>query len=535
MSKKRTLLIVLGCFVLGLFMVACNSKSEPIVVIYENDVHCAAEGYTKIAAVRNEALTETPNVVLVSSGDYVSGGPLGAASHGEFIIKMMNQVGYDYVTLGNHEFDFGIPQMMANADSLTAKTLCCNMIDLRTNERLFDAYEIREFGKTRVAFVGISTPASISTSTPTYFMDAYGKFIYGFCSENIAEVLQQNVDQARSDGADYVIVLSHIGDTDEGFCTTPQLIGATNGIDVFLDGHSHSVIEGKYLNNKDGKPVLLTSTGTRFANAGKLVIDNGVITSKLIPLADYQGSVPEVDTCLSHIQADYQKIGQRVVGHADIALTVNGADGKRAVRSNETNLADFVTDALRITTGADIAWFNGGGIRASLPAGVITYNDLFTVFPFGNMISTAKVSGQGIVDALEMAVRDYPSENGAFPQTSGLQFTIDGNIASPVVMDANNLFERFEGEQRRVKDVMVLDKESGNYIPIDPNSVYTIAATNYCLFDHGNGISFGEPETVQKDICLEIEAVERYLYEYVGTIGPDYEKPQGRITFEKIK
>ena len=295
--KRRFVLFLASSVLCCCLSVSCGSKksvstpsSQEIIVLYENDVHCGVDGYANFAALKNEMKATHKYVTVVSNGDFVQGGSLGASSHGRNIINIMNEVGYDFVTLGNHEFDYGIPRQQELMEALEAECLCCNFKDLRTGKQLYEPYRIVSYGGFDVAFVGMSTPYTINSSTPTYFKDESGKFVYSFCIDNFYEVVQKAVNSARNEGADFVVVLSHLGDEDEGEggINSPSMIENTYGIDVVLDGHSHSVIPAAIMKNKKGENVTLTSTGTKFEYMGVLTISpNGTFKTELVPTKTY--------------------------------------------------------------------------------------------------------------------------------------------------------------------------------------------------------------------------------------------------------
>ena len=325
--KRLFFSIVLLCLIAGGQSSAVGQNvtvgDGDIVILYENDVHGAIEGYPLMAAMRDEMRQKTPYVSVVSSGDFLSGTSLGSVSRGRYIVRMMNAVGYDYVTLGNHEFDFGIDTMNLRMSQLTATTLCCNYSDLRDGSSRFKGYEIRQYGGVSVAFVGLTTPDVPTSSTPLYFQDSMGNWIYTFYAQQMETVLQKTVDDARSHGADYVVVLSHVGDVD-----LPGIVEATRGIDVVLDGHSHSVIPQSILYNRDAQEVLWTSTGTRFKYIGRLVITSqGKIRSELLPTSQMTLPQTAVDDTLRAIRQEYAVVGQREVGRSEVRLWRKGMEG----------------------------------------------------------------------------------------------------------------------------------------------------------------------------------------------------------------
>ena len=273
---KRLLFALALCASVAMNAQEKKDSDGVIMVIYENDAHGTLSGYPKMATLKSAALGRTPYVLTVSGGDFsadfMPSPSLARNSKGEAVVKIMNAVGYDYAVPGNHDFDFGVPVLKNNASILNASVLCCNLVDNASGELVFPAYELREIGGRTLAFVGVATPKSVSRQLHDFFYDADGNLMYSFCDDSLIEKVQQSVDKARSEGADFVIVISHLGDKPNGSVTSTDLIAQTCGIDVVLDAHAHSVIAGEHKKNKDGKDVLLGSTGLKFANIGELVI-----------------------------------------------------------------------------------------------------------------------------------------------------------------------------------------------------------------------------------------------------------------------
>ena len=303
----------------------------------------------------------------------------------------------------------------------------------------------------------------------------------------------------------------------------------TKGIDVVLDAHSHSVVEGMNVADKSGRQVLISSTGTKFANIGKLTISNGVFATELIPTESYTKTDAAVDEYIAKINEEYKKLGERKIGESKVALTAVKQIDNRVVRYTETNLGDLCADAFRIVTGADIGFMNGGGIRANIAAGDITFNDLLSIFPFNNLACVAKVTGQQIVDMLELGVMNYPAEDGSFQQVSGMTFDLDGSVKSPVIVDENMIFVGVDGP-RRVSNVKVLDK-NGGYKPIALDKTYTLASTSYLLMEQGSGASmFKDAEIIVDNGTLDVELLEQYIVENLGGVVDErYSQPQNRI------
>lgn len=557
-GKKVLSLILAGAMMWSsaLPVFAANENTAPdaddIVVLYTNDIHCTSDdgmSYAAIAGYKSEmeATYGADNVTLVDNGDAIQGAVLGTLSDGEWIVDIMNEVGYDLAIPGNHEFDFGMDQFLDIAKNQAAyQYLSCNFLD-KDGNTVLDPYKIVSYGDTDIAYVGISTPETISKSTPAFFQDENGNYIYSFCQgENGQELydrVQDTVDAARADGADYVVALAHLG---EDLASRPwmstEVIANTTGIDAVLDGHSHTVDAEQIVKNADGEDVVLSQTGTKAESIGQLTIDpaTGEMSTQLVKLADVATDSPAytaAQTYIQGIQEKYQDVVAEVVATSDVTLTVSDpATGDRRVRSAETNMGDFCADAYREVMGADIGFVNGGGIRADITPSDVTYGDLIAVHPFGNMICLAEVSGQQILDALEMGARVVgTAESGGFQQVSGLKYTVNTQIPSSVVLDDNGSFVEVSGA-RRVSDVLVENRETGAYEPIDPNATYTLAGHNYMLKQGGDGFTmFGEDniKLLLDETMVDNEVLIDYLTENLdGVIGEEYADPygQGRIT-----
>ena len=528
--------------VISLFLVACNEENpdnrppdlptEPIVILYENDVHCAVDGYPVLVAVRKECQSATDYVSTVSCGDFASGALVGAISKGEQITRIMNFVGYDAVVLGNHEFDYGVPQMFNITDSLDAPVLCANLKNVQTEELPYQAYHIVSYGDVDIAYIGFTTTTS---GTVKSLSDEQGNPLYSLMREDFYTNAQYFIDEAREDGADYIIALAHLGDTqnDAMHPNSRSLIANTTGLDAVIDGHDHHVIEEQFINDKEGNSVLLTSSGSNFQYVGKLTIDtNGGINSALVST---DGTTPDNETALfvNRVKEEVESLGDFVIGNSEVDLMIYDENGKRIVRKEETNIGDFCADAFRAFTGADIALVNGGGIRTNIEKGEIVFNDLYNVMPFGDMIATGTLTGEQLLDVLEYAVSYLPNEAGVFMQVSGLRFKINPDIPSPAVMDSETeMFSHIEAGERRVSEVEVLDKQSGEYKDVELTRRYTMATLDYLILELGGSGIFKGVEPDPTYWGAEIEILRSYLENNLGgTIGSEYSKPQGRIIY----
>ena len=499
--------VVLACLLIVAF--ACKRKDN-IVILYDNDVHCAVDGYAKMAGVKNELKKQTPYVSVVSCGDFAQGDVIGTLSEGGSIVKIMNQVGYDVVVFGNHEFDYSFRTMEELASQLKATVVSCNLINKKTNQTVFEPYKIVEYGSTKVAYVGVITPETL-TSSPKIFEDIDYIFQFDaennvegvdfegdFCADSLYRQVQKHVDAARSQGADMVVVLAHLGDEliDKTMPTSVSLIAQTHGIDVVLDGHAHHTIADTLIANNQNQMVHLSSTGSNFKNIGQLTIaPDNTLSLQLLhvdSLTMVDDSVKAlVDTLKNHTLV----FGQERVGRTPFPLIANDAHGNRIVRKKETNLANFCTDAFRIMLDTDIALINAGGIRDNIAAGDITYNDLLRVFPFNNTVCIATLTGCQLIDVLEFSTRFFPKESGGLMHVSGLRYTLFENCnPHTFYYDERGLFMGKVSPNSnippppscRIEYVQIWDKKQQKYIPIEPEKEYTLAAFDYHLKELGD-------------------------------------------------
>ena len=527
MKKLISLLFFTLCL-----LVAIAQRPGDIVILYENDVHCAIDGYPVIAGLRDSLQRMGCHVAVVSAGDFSSGGSIGAASKGEFVIRMMNAVGYDAVCLGNHEFDFGFDQLLTMEDMLSAPMLCCNLVsNAQVGSQVpFTAFVLRNLGGMTVAFVGVTTPTTMYTSNPASFKDEAGNYIYNFSPATLAATVQRSVDAARAAGAQFVVLLSHLGDSD-GVPTSVRVVSQLTGVDAVFDGHDHHIIPCRKVPDLKGRLVPLTSTGNLFQKLGMMTISSHPDAKQPISFKLFSTDSLGRKGCISQPVADtvrviketFDAMGSRVVATSNVPLIAEEGD-IRVCRLRETNLGDLISDAYRILMGADIGWVNSGSIRANIPVGPITHNMLFAVSPYDNKICVVRTTGQELLDALETAVREYPKAEGCFAQVSGLTFTFDPAIPSGVLLDSNGTFQRVEG-RRRVSNVMVGGE------PLDVNKHYTIASNDYVLLKGGDAIRFAQAELLPTVPVSDLQVLENYLLNNLhGIVGAPYDKPQGRIS-----
>ena len=456
----------------------------------------------------------------------------------------MNGMGYDIAVPGNHEFDYGTERFLELTEKAEFPYICCNFT--YKDELVFEPYIIKEAAGLKIGFVGVTTPSTITTSTPTFFQNDAGEYIYGFMQDDTGEKLygavQSALDEVRSKGADLVYVLGHMGMYGgTSYLNYADIIEHTSGIDVFLDGHSHDT-EQVVMKDRDGNAVVRSACGTKLSCVGYShisadgeVIETGIWswTNDDAP-SDIFGYRNETSEAVDEANRKLAELTGEVVAHNNVDLTINDPEAKddsgnpiRMVRRAETNLGDFCTDVLRKSTGADIGVMVGGNIRTDLRRGDITYGDILKVLPFQNGICVIKATGQQILDALEWGARNVPSESGGFLQVSGLTYEIYAGVPSGCIADGNGMMTGIEGE-RRVRNVMI------DGMPIDPEKTYTIAGTDYTLIDNGDGYTaFNGAAVVVENAGLDSQVMIDYITDSLGgVIGTEYEDPygQGRIT-----
>ena len=527
-----------------------TEAAEPqgdIAILYTNDVHTYIDGvlsYDVIAAVKAELQNQYEYVLLVDAGDHIQGTAYGSMDKGETIIALMNAAGYDAATLGNHEFDYGMDGRINVTDNwANFPYVSCNFYNEKDGvkgEAVLPPYVIFELGNEKVAILGITTPESFTKSTPAYFQDENGTYIYGISGGEDGAALyadvQAAIDAAKAEGATKVIALGHLGDDPASQpWTSEETIANVSGLTAFIDGHSHSTVEGKEVAGKDGANVLLTQTGEYFDRIGLMVIsgETGAVSTDFIeyseiiqdkvdengnPVLDEDGNqVTEVigyefvselyagtewvsnadvkamvDAWISEIDT---QLGT-VFGASNVALGNYDAEGNRLVRSEETVTGDFCADALyylfdNMGLDVDVAIMNGGGIRNKGDiSGDFSYKTAKEIHTFGNVACLQTITGQQLLDALEWGARDAgTAECGGFLQVSGITYKIDAEWPNSVQADDKGVWIGGPTGGYRVHDVMVYNKETNEYEPLNLEASYNLAGYNYTLRDLGDGFN----------------------------------------------
>ena len=516
--------------------------SKDITVCFTNDVHGAYELYPYAATAMKGA------DLIVDAGDNIQGSVATTLTNGQCMVDLMKTVGYDVAVPGNHEFDYGFDRFLEIVNGDNTPYVSANLWDKTADKAVLDAYKIFTVGDKKVAIVGITTPETLVKSTPAFFQNAAGEYIYDFCNDTTGEKLYKNVqaavDAAKAAGADYVIAVGHLGiDEQSEPWTSTSVIANTTGIDALIDGHSHSTFANTQ-KNKDGKEIPVAQTGTKLENVGKMTIAaDGTITATLLPLYEVKTRVnettgkeekynvylydtdPTVAAKVAEIKAEVDKVSNTVVARTEVDLTtLDPTTGKRAVRSAETNLGDLCADAYRELLKTDVAFVNGGGVRANINKGDITYGQIIAVHPFGNTACKIEVTGEQLWTALEIGSAACPGESGGFLQVSGIEYTINTAIPTPARFNENKEFVKLEGEHR-VTDVKV------NGEPLDVNKTYTLGGHNYMLINGGDGYTvFKGSKILAQEVAIDNEVLIKYITGTLnGVVAADsiYANPTG--------
>ncbi len=543
-SRYLSLLLVIA-LLLSLF--GCTAQ-EPtpslpaedltVTILYTNDVHGymnndkPAEGeqaglsYAHLSALKKDLTAKGENVFVVDAGDHVQGTVYTALDQGLTALNLMNGI-YDLATIGNHEFDYGMERALALTKNAQYPYISCNFVDKASGKPVLDPHKLVNIGGMNVGFVGITTPEAITSAAPSYFQDKDGKFIYDILAgDKLYAAVQKSVDALKADGAEVIIGLAHLGVDAGSQYTSKVVIANVSGLDAVIDGHSHTEVEKEFVKDKAGNDVLLTQTGYYFGAIGKMTIGKDGIDTVLIKTyatADEQVTKTK-DNWVATVNT---QLGEKI-GALAAPLRTNDDSGKRLVRVSQTNLGDFVADSYYYYVnevdkrGCDIALINGGGLRADVPAGDISYMELKATNPFGNALCIVELTGQQILDALEWGARlttgtAGENETGAFLHTAGLTYTVDTAINSTVQKTEQDIWSGAPTGDYRVKDVKVYDKKTKGYVALDRKKTYAVASINYILRSKGDGFEMLGGKLVKDYIIEDYMALATYAKAFADT------------------
>ena len=535
--KKKVLSLLMAVVMTFSLAVTANAAEETaqdlngdIVILHTNDVHGAIAGYAKVAALKDAYEARGAYVLLMDAGDFIQGDPTVSTSEGATAVELMNLAGYDVVSLGNHEFDYGyqnLKDLEADADFaiVDANVLYNGRVAFEDN-LVFTAPD-----GTKIGVFGLDTPETATKAHPAKIQGV--TFLAG---EDLYDCAQEQVDALTAEGCEYIICLGHLGIDDESAGNRSiDLLEKVDGIDVFIDGHSHST-RADLLDATDGTGMvgntMVTSTGTKLESIGVVTIDaEGVITTSTTPVANLTAEDADVAARAAAIQKEIDDEYGTVFAKTEVALNGEREPGNR---TEETNLGDLITDALvwgaeREGTEVDAAVTNGGGIRASIAAGDITKKDINTVLPFGNTLSIVQVTGAELLEALEASTYCTPTSIGGFPQVSGIEFTVDTTKA----YDQGELYPGSTYYGPASIQRVTIETVGGE--PFDANATYTIATNDFMAAGGDTYYAFAAA-SVNYDLGIAMdEVVMDYITdELKGTVTAEaYGEPVGRITVDQ--
>ncbi|MEG0388499.1 MAG: 5'-nucleotidase C-terminal domain-containing protein [Niameybacter sp.] len=454
------------------------AKETTIKILHTNDVH---------ANVKDDG-KEIIGFAKLDAGDMFQGLPFANMEQGHSMVDIVNQVGYDAMTIGNHEFDFGADNLMSLITKLNYPVISANV--LKGEEQVVKPYIVKDFEDVKVGVFGMSTPETAFKTHPDN--------VVGYSFEDIVKTAKATVETLKeTEKVDVVVMVSHLG-LDEGDYTSDLVAKGVEGIDVIVDGHSHTTLpEGRLV-----EETLIVSTGTALKDIGQveIVVEDGKVVSKTPVLLDYAAFAEvapkqEIVDAIAKVEEAQKPILEKVVGTTAVKLVGD----REVVRTGESNLGQLATNAMLDLTGAQVAITNGGGIRASIEAGNITMNDMVTVFPFGNTIMVKEMKGSDILAALEYGVDYYPEQKGAFPHTAGITFTLNA----------------YKEVGNRVSDVKV----AGEALELD--KMYTVA-TNDFMAAGGDGYTMFEAYPIKAEYNTLMDTLLAFV-EKLGTVEGKFE------------
>ena len=547
MKKLLSLLLVL-CLVLSLSCTAFAAGAEkPLdgktVILHSNDVHGAIDLYAAMAALKADYEAQGAEVILADAGDYSQGTVYVSVNKGADAVTMMNATGYDVVTLGNHEFDYGYAQLVENMKAAKFQVLCADVLGA-DGKTIYDANTIIEKGGVKIGFFGLETPEAQTKANPKLIQGL--KFLAGADGKELYDCAAAQVADLKAKGADLVVCLAHLGvDESSEPYTSYDLAKNVQGIDFIIDGHSHTVMTA----GPNGEAI--QSTGTAFANIGVITIDNATkkivgnelkaiwhteknADGKSVTVVDYKTRDEKVAAAAKAIIDPIDKAYGEKFAVSEVAL--NGAKAPNGNRDSETNLGDLITDAMLWKVLADaeitvpeenvVAITNGGGIRAAIHKGDISKLDVNTVLPFGNTVAVVYVTGAELLEALEASTFALPKSLGGFPQIAGMNISIDATKK----YDANA--DTYPGSTYHgPASINRVTINSVNGKAFDPNETYAVVTNNFLAAGGDTYYAFAAASG-QFDTGLPLDEV---LMDYIstelkGVVGEQYAQPQGRIT-----
>ncbi len=512
-----------------------SGLNDNIAVLYSGDINGGVDsniGLAGMAAYANEMKTKSRYVELVDVGNAVSGSVLASTSKGEYVVEALNAAGYTTAVPGAGEFSYGVSRLVTGLSKTASyQYVSCNFTSTITGDTVFKPYRIAAYGDTKVAYVGISDP-DIMASYESYFKNSDGTYAYSFADGNDGKELyaavQSAVDKAKGEGAQYIIALGSLRDTNDAAYTAKSIIENTSGINAFINSNSGKALSGEQVRTKDGMYALLTSPGEGTKNIGVLTLSASDKTVSTQLISSYKLKDIKTKDAIDTLTKEYSGDLNEAFATTSSRLAATNGSGVRIVESSETNLGDLAADAYRTVTGADIAFVEASEIKADIAVGGMSYNDVMRALPGNKNISVAKVSGFDLLDALEMSARLYPNKNSGFLQVSGLTFDIQETVIPSVTVDGLGSFVSVDDDYR-VTNVMINGKE------LDLMGTYTVAGTNDLLNGKTGYTMLTNGPLTKVNVAVDNQALITYILNNLkGSVGGAYSKSQMRIDSIKL-
>lgn len=484
---------------------------KSIVILFETTSAGKIDMFPRLAGYRDAISTDTANVAVIGGGDFLFGDILATASHAKTIVDIMKHTQYDALTLGNMDFSYSVNNIKEILKPLGSVITSCNLVDIKTKNPVFLPYIIRQYGSRKIAYIGITNP-QISLKYSAAFYDDKDQQAYDIEHANLTKLIQKTIDNARKAGADYVVALPHIDDSDNNPATEVRnIIEHTSGIDIVL-AHGNEEKNCKIF-NMEGKPILYASVPGAMSSISKVIIANdGLITSETIPANKMLFKNSSSTHTLDSIKAQYEEFLNEKIADAEVNIQGLGEDGKYVI-DQETNGGDLVSDAIYASVeDCDIAFINAGSIRSNLAPGAITRGMILKMLPYENRLCSVKISGANLQKLFDIIARSYPNHLGNLLHPSGLRYIVKKGV--------------------KATDIQVMNRYKNCYEPIHPDQLYTVVSTEFNFRDKTYEDVFLKNSGITEYKTLYSEALINYIEQILhGKIGVQYSRPQHRIIF----